>query len=44
MHAEPIRALLVRENTPGEDNVNTFDEWAAYASSNAIVSLLPSFS
>ena len=38
MHAEPISELLVKENAPGEDSVNTFDEWAAYARSNAIVS------
>lgn len=38
MHAEPINELLVRENVPGDDRVNTFDEWAAYTRSNAIVS------
>ena len=43
MHAEPISELLVKENAPGDDRVNTFDEWAAYTRSNAIVSLaLPS--
>ena len=40
MQAEPINDLLVKENVPGDDRVNTFDEWAAYARSNAIVSLL----
>jgi hypothetical protein len=39
MHAEPINDLLVKENVPGDDRVNTFDEWAAYTRSNAIVSL-----
>ena len=38
MHAEPINDLLVKENVPGDDRVNTFDEWAAYTRSNAIVS------
>jgi hypothetical protein len=38
MHAEPINEQLVKENIPGDDRVNTFDEWAAYARSNAIVS------
>jgi hypothetical protein len=38
MHAEPISEELVTENIPGDDQVNTFDEWAAYARSNAIVS------
>lgn len=40
MHAEPISELLVKENAPGDDRVNTFDEWAAYTRSNAIVSLV----
>jgi hypothetical protein len=40
MHAEPINEQLVKENIPGDDRVNTFDEWAAYARSNAIVSLI----
>ena len=39
MHAEPINDLLVKENVPGDGRVNTFDEWAAYTRSNAIVSL-----
>jgi hypothetical protein len=43
MHAEPISELLVNENAPGADSVNTFDEWATYARSNAIVSH-PSYS
>jgi hypothetical protein len=38
MHAEPISEQLVKENVPGEDSVNTFEEWADYARSNAIVS------
>ena len=38
MHAEQINEQLVKENIPGTDRVNTFDEWAAYARSNAIVS------
>src|SRR6267154_3594631 len=38
MHAEPINGQLVKENVPGDDRVNTFDEWAAYTRSNAIVS------
>jgi hypothetical protein len=38
MHAEPISEELVKENIPGDDRVKTFDEWAAYARSNAIVS------
>ena len=38
MHAEPINDQLVKENVPGDDRVNTFDEWAAYTRSNAIVS------
>ena len=38
MHAEPINDLLVQENVPGDDRINTFDEWAAYTRSNAIVS------
>lgn len=37
MHAEPINDQLVKENVPGDDRVNTFDEWAAYTRSNAIV-------
>jgi len=41
MHAEPISEQLVKENVPGNDRVNTFDEWAAYARSNAIVSFPP---
>ncbi|KAI9432683.1 alcohol oxidase [Lactarius indigo] len=41
MHAEPISKLLVKENTPGEGTVNTFDEWAAYARSNAISTFHP---
>lgn len=40
MHAEPISELLVKENAPGDDRVNTFDEWAAYTRSNAIVGLV----
>jgi hypothetical protein len=40
MHAEPINKQLTKENIPGDDRVNTFDEWAAYARSNAIVSLI----
>jgi hypothetical protein len=31
---------LAKENIPGDDRVNTFDELAAYARSNAIVSLI----
>ena len=38
MHAEPISEQLVKENIPGDARVNTFDEWATYARSNAIVS------
>jgi hypothetical protein len=38
MHTEPINEQLVKENIPGNDRVNAFDEWAAYARSNAIVS------
>ena len=38
MHAEPISEHLVNENAPGTDSVNTFEEWAEYARSNAIVS------
>jgi hypothetical protein len=38
MHAEPINDQLVKENVPGDERVNTFDEWAAYTRSNAIVS------
>ncbi|KAH9044837.1 hypothetical protein EDB84DRAFT_1576268 [Lactarius hengduanensis] len=41
-HEEPISELLVKENAPGEDTVNMFDEWATYARSNAIVSRRPS--
>ena len=41
MHAEPISEQLVKENVPGDDRVNTFDEWAAYSRSNAIVSYFP---
>lgn len=41
MHAEPISEQLVKENVPGDDRVNTFDEWATYSRSNAIVSILP---
>lgn len=41
MHAEPISEQLVKENIPGDDRVDTFDEWAAYARSNAIVNLPP---
>ena len=43
MRVEPINDLLVKENVPGDDRINTFDEWAAYTRSNAIVSrtLLP---
>jgi choline dehydrogenase-like flavoprotein len=44
MHAEPISEQLVKENVPGTDSVNTFEEWADYARSNAIVSPTPSFS
>jgi hypothetical protein len=38
MHAELINDHLFKVNIPGDDPVNTFDEWAAYARSNAIVS------
>ena len=38
MHAEPIGEQLVKENVPGDVHVNTFEEWAAYTRSNAIVS------
>lgn len=41
MHAQPIGELLVKENAPGEDSVNTFDEWAAYSRSNAISTFHP---
>ena len=41
MHAEPISEHLVKENIPGDDRVNTFDEWASYARSNAIVRFSP---
>jgi len=41
MHAEPISEQLVKENIPGDDRVNTFDEWAAYARSNAISTFHP---
>jgi len=41
MHAEPINELLVNENVPGADSVNTFDEWAAYARSNAVSTFHP---
>jgi hypothetical protein len=41
MHTEPINEHLVNENAPGKDRVNTFDEWAAYTRSNAIVSDTP---
>ncbi|KAF8494421.1 alcohol oxidase [Russula emetica] len=41
MHAEPINDLLVKENVPGDDHVNTFDEWAAYTRSNAISTFHP---
>jgi hypothetical protein len=42
MHAEPISELLINENAPGTDSVNTFEEWAAYARSNAVVSFASS--
>ncbi|KAI0270555.1 hypothetical protein BC834DRAFT_967324 [Gloeopeniophorella convolvens] len=41
MHTHPISELLVKENAPGEDAVNTFDEWAEYARSNAISTFHP---
>ncbi|KAI0299027.1 hypothetical protein B0F90DRAFT_1926343 [Multifurca ochricompacta] len=41
MHAEPISELLINENAPGEDRVNTFDEWASYARGNAISTFHP---
>ncbi|KAI0255558.1 hypothetical protein BJV78DRAFT_684203 [Lactifluus subvellereus] len=41
MHAEPISEHLVNENAPGEDRVNTFDEWATYSRSNAISTFHP---
>ncbi|KAN0118213.1 hypothetical protein V8E52_005474 [Russula decolorans] len=41
MHAEPINDQLVKENVPGDDHVNTFDEWAAYTRSNAISTFHP---
>ncbi|KAH9988871.1 hypothetical protein BJV77DRAFT_720538 [Russula vinacea] len=41
MHAEPISELLVKENAPGDDRVDTFDEWAAYTRSNAISTFHP---
>jgi hypothetical protein len=40
MHSEPINEHIVKESIPGDDRVNTFDEWAAYVRSNAIVSLI----
>jgi len=41
MHTEPISESLVKENVPGTDSVNTFEEWAAYARSNAISTFHP---